>query len=149
MVRLKSMLVMSALATVAMFAMMAPAEAKGPTKYSFKCDGQDNSAHPAGTAGTISFSDATDAIGNVQINISNGLITMREGFTATFVNGTAAADGSGGNGIPTGCFTAALSLSGDTFGVMSNLFGCYTKNKGGFNAVQSVGGTLTCEAGEM
>jgi hypothetical protein len=145
---MKSMSSAILMAALAVLFLCASAEAKGAS-YSFKCEGQDDAGHPAGTAGVMAFTSATNAIGDVQINLSNGIITMQENFTATFVNGTAAADGSGGNGIPTGCFTAALSLTGDTFGVMEGLFGCYTKGKKGFNAVQSVSGTLTCEAEQM
>ncbi len=117
--------------------------------YSFKCAGEDNSAHPAGLAGIIKFTDPTDAIGTVFLNISHGLLTFQDSFTATIVNGTAAADGSGGNGIPKGCFTASISIGGDTFGLFSSLFGCYSKSKNGFNAVQSSGAQVTCEGQSM
>ena len=128
----------------------APAGAKGAHRYAFRCQGLDNLARPAGAAGIIKLTTQTNAIGDVQLNLSSGAITTRTSFTATFVNGTAGADGSGGNGIPTGCFTAALAIPGDTWGLMSNLFGCYTKNLGGFYAAQSSGGAqVTCEAGEM
>jgi hypothetical protein len=124
--------------------------AKNTQSYSFRCHGVDDLARPSGSAGTIEFTSPTDAIGNVQLNLANGAINSRGSFTATFVNGTAAADGSGGNGIPTGCFTASLTIPGDSFGLMSNLFGCYTKGSKGFYAAQSGGGAqVTCEAGEM
>lgn len=114
--------------------------------YSFKCEGEDNSARPAGLAGIIRITDPTDAVGTVSLNIADGAITFRDPFTATLVNGTAGPDGSGGNGIPTGCFTASVAITGDTFGLFSGLFGCYSKN--GFNAVQTGGAQVTCE-GQM
>ncbi len=117
--------------------------------YSFKCAGEDNSARPAGLAGIIKVTDPTDAIGTVYLNISDGTITFQDSFTATVVNGTAAADGSGGNGIPTNCFTMGITISGDTFGLFSSLFGCYSKSKNGFNAVQRSGAQVTCEAQTM
>ncbi len=126
------------------------AKPKGaPRSYSFKCAGEDNSGRPAGLAGIIKFIDPADAVGTVFLNISDGSITFQHPFTATIVNGTAAADGSGGNGIPTTCFTAAISISGDTFGLFSGLFGCYSKGKSGFNAVQTGGAQVTCEGQSM
>ncbi len=117
--------------------------------YSFKCAGEDDLAQPSDLAGIIKFTDATSATGSVFLNISDGLTVTQKSFTATVVNGTAAVDGSGGNGIPTGCFTAAITISGDTFGLFSGLFGCYSKNHGGFNAVQNAGAQLTCEGESM
>jgi len=138
------------LAATLVLVFAATASAKGAHSYAFRCQGLDNLARPAGSAGIIKLTTPTNAIGDVQLNLSSGAITSRQSFTATFVNGTAGADGSGGNGIPTGCFTASLTIPGDTWSLMSNLFGCYTKDLKGFYAAQSGGGAqVTCEAGEM
>lgn len=127
-----------------------PAHAKSSARsYSIKCAGEDDLQRLAGLAGIIKFTDATHALGTVFLNISDGTIVTQQSFTATVVNGTAAADGTGGNSIPTGCFTAAITIGGDTFGVFGGLFGCYSKNKDGFNAVQNSGPQITCEAESM
>ncbi len=93
-----------------------PAHAKNAARsYSIKCAGEDDLQRLAGLAGIIKFTDATHALGTVFLNISDGTIVTQQSFTATVVNGTAAADGTGGNSIPTGCFTAAITIGGGHF----------------------------------
>jgi hypothetical protein len=126
-----------------------PASAKKPKSYSLKCAGEDDTGNPAGLSGIMQFTDATDAVGTVFLNIGNGTVTGEYSYTATIVNGTSVADGSTGNNIPKGCFTVTTTISGDNFGLFSNLYGCYSNGGNGFYAVQSSGAQVTCEATAM
>lgn len=122
-----------------------------PTRnYDFSCNGSTSSG-PVGEVGIIQFSTSTAAVGSAELNLNNGSIIRFTSFTATFVNGTANAQGVGGNSIPKACFTASAIFSGDSFGINSKFFGCYNEAAHSFDWVQTVssGGTLTCHGIEM
>lgn len=126
----------------------AQAQAIFPHSYEFHCNGQDDAGHIVAESGTIDFISATTAIGFVGLNLSNGVITLKQSFTGSFTNGTATPQGVGGNGIPKGCFTGSLTLTGDTFGVNSGFFGCYNESTHGFSWEETAG-SVTCVGIEM
>ena len=145
---MKLLVSMAGFALLLSFACAANAQAIFPHSYEFHCEGQDNVGHIVAESGTIEFTGTATAIGFTQVNLSNGAISFRESFTGSFTNGTANPLGVGGNLIPRGCFTGALTLGGDTFGVNSAFFGCYNESTHGFSWAETAG-SIVCKGSEM
>jgi hypothetical protein len=129
----------------------ANAQALFPHTYELSCSGH-SSSNNLSLVGDIQFNSTTAAVGGAEF--VNGSIIQFASFTATFTNGTANAQGVGGNGIPKGCFGGTANFSGDTFGVLGHFFGCYSETTHGFTLTQtssSLGANtaLTCDAKEM
>ena len=118
-------------------------------KYDFACTGTYPTDVPVAEVGIIQFTSSTTAIGSAHFN--KGDINEFTTFNATILNGTADAQGGGGNGIPRGCFTGAAFFGGDTWGINSNFFGCLNHDAKGFDWVQNAGlsGTVTCRGTQM
>lgn len=122
-----------------------------PTSYSLSCTGVKGAGGNLSLVGRIQFNSLTTAVGGAEF--VNGSIVQFASFSATITNGTANAQGTGGNSIPQGCFSGSAIFSGDTFGVLSNFFGCYNETLHGFELTQTSsnlgsGTVLTCRGTE-
>jgi hypothetical protein len=123
-----------------------------PMSYSLSCTGTRSGGAALSLVGRIQFNNLGAAVGSA--TFVNGSIIQFTSFTATFTNGNANAQGVGGNGIPQGCFRGTASFGGDTFGVLSQFFGCYHETMHGFELTQTAsslgaGTALTCRGTEM
>ena len=123
-----------------------------PTSYSLSCTGVKGAGGNLSLVGRIQFNNLNAAVGGAEF--VNGSIIQFASFTASFTNGTANAQGTGGNGIPQGCFTGKAIFSGDAFGVLNSFFGCYNETLHGFELTQTssslgAGTVLTCRGTEI
>ncbi len=140
------------LATLVMAVKDAKAQALFPHSYDLACTGINGGGAALSLVGVIQFNGVISAVGGAEF-VNGGIIQFLS-FTASFTNGTASAQGVGGNTIPKGCFTGGASFSGDAFGVLSGFFGCYNETTHGFDLTQTssslgTGAALTCHAKEM
>jgi len=144
-------LVIAALLAMSLYG-TAQAFPVNPTSYSLSCTGVKGGGGDLSLVGRIQFNNLTAAVGGAEF--VNGSIIQFASFTATFTNGTATAQGTGGNGIPQGCFTGKAIFGGDTFGVLNSFFGCYNETLHGFELTQTssnlgAGTVLTCRGTEI
>jgi hypothetical protein len=131
-------------------ATVAGAQNLPPHNYAFDCHGRTVSDTSFEEVGVIQFTSSTSAAGSAEIDINLGATVEFSSFTAVITNGTANARGTGGNGIPQGCFKGTATWSPNP-GMNTAFFGCYNETAHGFDWVQtaSSGGTLTCKGLEM
>jgi len=130
----------------------AKAQALFPHSYDMVCTGVDGGGAALSLVGDIQFTSPIAALGGAEF--IKGSVIQFLSFTATFTNGTANAQGVGGNSIPKGCFTGKGTFSGDSWNVLNGFFDCYNETTHGFDLTQTnstlgSGAALTCHAKEM
>src|SRR5262245_56249141 len=150
--RKPTLIVLAMSLSASIMAGTARAQALFPHSYDMACTGSDGGGANLSLVGVIQYNSATLAIGGAEF--IKGAVIQFLSFSASFTNGTATAQGVGGNGIPRGCFTGKATFSGDSFGVLDTFFGCYNETTHGFDLTQTSsqlgsGSALTCHAKEM